>query len=163
MPQSFYMKIEGLEELREDFRRAGANFDPLARQAMIKATTKIKESAKDNIRQNGTTFQGNLARSITVREATAQRGVVAVGESYGAPVEFGRRPGKMPPVAPIERWAKLKLGAPGAGYVIARKIATKGTKAQPYMEPAFVNNADYVLDQFEEAADIMIQMMAGKR
>lgn len=162
MPNTFYMKIEGLEELRNDFKRAGANIDHLLRQAMVRSTTKIKEEAKNNIRMNGTTFQGNLARSITVRESSATRGVVGVGEAYGGAVEFGRRPGKMPPVAPIERWASIKLGAPGAGFVIARKIGRKGTKAQPYMEPAFKDNAEYVLDQFETAVDITVRMMAGK-
>lgn len=157
---SFSIKIEGLDKLLDNFHAAGVNYQPIFSQAMRNATQKIQNEARNNIRIHGTTFQGNLARSITVREATAYRGQVATSEGYSGAVEFGRRPGKFPPVAPLERWAAIKLGKPGLGFVVARKIKEKGTKEQPYMEPAFRDNINYVLDQFKMAADILVHKMA---
>jgi HK97 gp10 family phage protein len=158
---SFSIRIDGLDKLQRNFQEAGVNYRPLMTQAMVKATTKIQNTARSQITQHGTTYQGNLGRSITVREASASRGEVAVGERYGGAVEFGRRPGKFPPISALERWAALKLGTPGLGFVIARKIAREGTKAQPYMEPTFRSEADFVLDQFKQATEQIVKMMAA--
>lgn len=162
MPQadsrSFYFKVEGLKELQDGLERAGKNYKPVMANAMRNATTKLQNEARENIRKNGTTYQGNLAKSTRRRDpVTHERGVVAVGERYGGAVEFGRRPGKMPPVAPLERWAAVKLGQPGAGFVIARKIGRVGTRPQPFLEPALRDNADYVLRQFADAAEYLLR------
>ena len=47
-------------------------------------------------------------------------------------LEIGRRPGKMPPIEPIEKWVIGKLNVPedearGVAFAIAKKIAEKGT------------------------------------
>jgi len=161
MAEQFTIKIEGLEELQRNFRNAGVNYRGMFSQAMQKATQRIQNVARNTITANGTTFQGNLVKSVTEREANHQRGVVAVGEKYGAVVEFGRTPGKkMPPVQPIERWASRKLGVAGIGFIVARKIAKEGTKAQPYMEPTFRSEAEFVLRQFSEAARQLVVAMA---
>jgi len=159
MADNFTIRIEGLDKLQQNFREAGVNYKSMFQQAMIRATQQIQNKARDNIRMNGTTYQGNLARSITVREATESRGIVAVSETYGLPVELGRKPGTMPPSAPLERWAQVKLGQSGLGFVIARKIKREGTKAQPFMEPTFKSEADFVLQQFNEATRQLVMAM----
>lgn len=58
------------------------------------------------------------------------RGTVASPLEHTIVLEEGRRPGgRMPPVAIIERWAQRVIGVSGLGYVIARAIARRGTKA----------------------------------
>lgn len=53
-------------------------------------------------------------------------------KDYAKYVHDGRRPGKMPPLAPIALWVKRKgIGIPA--FVIARSIARKGTKANPFL------------------------------
>lgn len=57
-------------------------------------------------------------------------------------VERGRQPGKMPPIGPIELWVRRKLGvegdaARGVAFVVARKIARKGTKGAAMFFKAF--------------------------
>lgn len=160
--KSFTLRIEGLDDLITDFKRAGVNYGPIIAQAMNKSTQKLRNTIKQNIVGKGITFQGNLGRSVTVIESNERKGVVGVGERYGGAVEFGRKAGKMPPVAPIERWAALKLGAPGAGFVIARKIGRKGTKAQPFVKPAFVSDSPVILKYFGDARDVVVQMMGGR-
>lgn len=163
MNQTFSMHVKGLDELQRGFAKAGASYKPLMTEAMRNGTTKLQNEARENIRKNGTTYQGNLAKNTRRRDpVTHEKGIVAVGELYGGAVEFGRKAGKRPPVAPIERWAAVKLGAPGAGFAIARKIGRVGTKPQPFLEPAMRDNADYVLKQFEDAANIIMLQIVGK-
>lgn len=55
------------------------------------------------------------------------------GRDYTEYLKNGRKPGKMPPIAPIERWAQVKLGLRGAqaksaAFAIAKKIAKEGTE-----------------------------------
>jgi len=47
-------------------------------------------------------------------------------------LEFGRKPGQMPPIEPIQKWVESKLGvssdeSKGVAFAIAKKIAKKGT------------------------------------
>lgn len=158
---SFTLKIQGLDSLISDFKKAGVNYRPLMTQAMQKSTNRLKNDIQSNITNEGISNTGNLRRSIYVKKASDSEGIVAVGEKYGAYVEFGTRP-HFPPIAPLERWAKTKLGKDGLGFLIARKIARKGTKAQPYVEPAYRADAQFVIDQFATAVGIILKQMAGK-
>jgi len=58
--------------------------------------------------------------------------LIIEGKARALFLEFGRRPGTFPPIAPIRAWAIRKLGvsedeADGVAYLIARKIAREGT------------------------------------
>jgi len=158
--EDFTMRIEGLDQLVNRFEKAKVNFHPILEQAMQKSTGMIQQTIRRTITEKGITFQGSLRRSVSVVEVSWSRGVVGVGEKYGLQVEKGRKPGSMPPVKPIERWASLKLGAPGAGYVIARKIKEQGTKAQPFVEPSYRDAAPKVLGYFKNGVEVIVQMMA---
>ena len=67
-------------------------------------------------------------------ETTAANNVGKIrGRDYSEFLQNGRKPGKMPPIAPIERWVQVKLGlsgneAKGAAFAIAKKIAAEGTE-----------------------------------
>jgi hypothetical protein len=57
---------------------------------------------------------------------------------YGRYVEYGRKPGKMPPISALEPWVRLKLKAKNpraVAFLIARKIGAEGVKARPFMAP----------------------------
>ncbi|MFQ5621285.1 MAG: HK97 gp10 family phage protein [Candidatus Nanoarchaeia archaeon] len=67
---------------------------------------------------------------------------------YAYYMEYGRRPGKMPPIENIRKWAKWH-GMEGAEWAIAKKIAKEGIKVgtiehpletpsgwRPYLRPA---------------------------
>lgn len=64
-------------------------------------------------------------------------GVVGTPLEHGVVIEYGRRPGqKMPPLAPIELWARRKLGldeeeAHSIAFGIARNIAKFGFLNHP--------------------------------
>lgn len=155
----FTIRIDGLNDAIAAFKKAGANYEPVMLQAMRNSVMKLKADTRGNIVNKGIQNTGNLTRSVGEREITASRGVMGVGEKYGAYVEYGTKP-HFPPVAPIERWAKTKLGVSGLGFLIARKIGRFGTKAQPYVEPAWTVGVPYVQKQFIEAIDTVVKMMA---
>ena len=47
---------------------------------------------------------------------------------------FGRGPGKMPPLEPIESWMEAK-GLTGSSYAIRKHIADFGTKGNDFLSP----------------------------
>jgi len=69
-------------------------------------------------------------------------GIVGTPLVYGLPVELGRKPGKMPPIAPIKLWVVRKLGVKGpeadkVAYAIAWTIGKKGTTGAHMVEQAY--------------------------
>ena len=93
-------------------------------------------------------------------------------EEYWKYIEYGRRPGKMPPVSAIENWIKvkqilprpltLKSGKsvvptiPQLSFLIARKIGRDGIPARPLFKQSFEEAKREFLRIIEEAvlADI---------
>lgn len=54
------------------------------------------------------------------------------GRDYTEQLVYGRKPGKKPPVAPLEKWVNAKLGRFGAqgrsiAFAVQNKIAKEGT------------------------------------
>lgn len=86
-------------------------------------------------------FTGGLQRSVQsslgegVRTATVR---VKSSAPHALAWEHGRKPGSMPPIQPIERWAQFVFGKKGIGYWIARKIQRQGLWRRPYVQPAKV-------------------------
>lgn len=73
-------------------------------------------------------------------------------EDYWKYVEYGRRPGKRPPIDAIERWIKVKPIIPDPingripstkqlAFLISRKIGMEGTKAQRPLESAIYSDS----------------------
>lgn len=82
----------------------------------------------------GMRASGNWARSLDVRVS----GLTAklLGPKYTEQLVFGRKPGKFPPIAAIERWIREKglkpiednLKISSLAFLIARKISQEGTQ-----------------------------------
>lgn len=65
-------------------------------------------------------------------------------------VENGRGAGKMPPWSgsageDFRKWVALKMGSSVPPFVVARAIAKKGTKPQPFVEPTFKRTQPMVI------------------
>lgn len=134
------------------------------KQTLEVAGTKVQKDAQRAapVGVSYTTGGVGLRQSITVNadwnrvEIGVLRGTAS---KYAAAVEFGSKP-HFPPIAPIERWAKIKLGQPGLGFLIARKISQKGTKAQPYLVPAFESNVGHTKKIIEEGLQALFEIMS---
>ena len=109
----------------------------------------IQRMAIANLNRNGTNNFGNLSNSIFITRTISGGRRVATETGYGLYIEFGTRPGHFPPVEALtgqrealDQWVERKLRvnkkeAPGIAFAVARKIFHKGTKAQPFLRPAF--------------------------
>ncbi len=85
-----------------------------------------------------------LTNSITWRRTGPLEREVTAGAQYAAAVERGSSPGGMPPVQSIRDWVRAagvrprdaRMDEDDLAYLIARSIRFRGTRAQPFMEPA---------------------------
>ena len=120
---SFSMKINTKEI--DDWVKNQPNRDRAKKQMLTVLKNEIVGEVKNEMAEHTTT--GELENSVM--------GVVGANKleifsnMYGDIVlEYGRRPGKFPPVDALETWAIQHGMSKGAGYVIARNIARRGTK-----------------------------------
>lgn len=152
------LRIDGLDELKRNFDEAPEVLGKAAAEAMRKSTELVKIRARRKAGSPPIVFTGELARSIEAT-STSKKGKIIARARHGAPVEFGTRP-HFPPVAPLERWARIKLGKPGLGFVIARKISVKGTKPQPFFEPAAEESIRDIERFFEQIGQKVVVKLA---
>lgn len=125
-------------------------------KAINNSVTVVQIAAKAGVPEGAT---GNLKRSITAHvDQSSLIGIVgldAPGRQYGLYVERGSRPHWVPRQA-LERWASQR-GIPV--FLVQRAIARKGTKPQPFMEPAYKNNRKFIERQFQTANKNIVQSL----
>ena len=143
------MEIRGLKEAQKDMERIVKDLHgrPML-DAMRDATMAVQRDAK----RLAPVDTGALRSSITPEvksENDTLVGVVGSNLIYAPFVELGTRP-HWPPIASLTTWAR-RHGT--SAYVVARAIATRGTKAVKYLERAFQQNAQYIHRKLEQAAD----------
>lgn len=154
---NFSIKIEGLDELIRDSKRAGGQLPGLLQQAMVKATSMIQQEARRVAPDRFKNRTGNLRRSIQSRVYGPQKGKVFVGADYGYFVEAGTRPHTILPVN-----KKMLAFKVGGKLVFARKINHPGSRPYPFMEPAFKENTPKIVQEYARIAEIVVKTMAGK-
>lgn len=111
-------------------------------QVLDAAALEVQSEARSILQSQKTTDTGNLSGSITIRKTVLGGRRIGTNTGYGLYVEFGRPPGKMPPITKLLRWVQRKLGVRGkaaraVAFLIGRKIGQTGTRAQPFLVPAF--------------------------
>ena len=157
--------VEGLDELLRKMDRLPAEVQRKCFKAMQSASLDIIADAKGNLRANGSVVTGNLRASGKVQkvdEKTLDVGFFSSdveNKGYARYVEYGRKPGKMPPPDILEAWAykKFRLShkdARSMAWALARSIAKKGTKARPYFEPAVESGWRKMIDKIAKIVKI---------
>ena len=121
----------------------------------------------DRLAANRSNVTGALSRSIKVKTTTDKNGVITAPISllqYGIYVDDGaeRGPGRMPPVAPLLQWIKLKrITVPSAmtplqfAFAVARSIGKNGQrykKPKPFIDVSLQAALDQNLQQVADAA-----------
>ena len=143
----------------------------------MKALTEFGQKIVDNYRAEleACNYQdGQLYRTLSYSvkmDNSSWLISISLGE-YWKYIEYGRRPGKMPPVSAIENWIKvkqilprpitLKSGKsvvptiPQLSFLIARKIGRDGIRPRPFFKQSFEDAKREFLQKIEEAilADI---------
>jgi hypothetical protein len=105
--------------------------DPL-QKALQEAGALMVKTLQSELRKDGKVATGNLVRSISYK--TTGTSIILTGLPYLKWVDEGRKPGKMPPVAKILSWVKVKkikfIGRTQeqTAWIIAKSIGKKGIK-----------------------------------
>jgi hypothetical protein len=168
--------LDGERELFLNMQRNIEGTTKASRLALERAGLNIIADAKENLRENGSIAQGHLRASGRVQRVEGDPDALDVGftEPYAYFVEYGRRSGRMPPVADIIGWLKKKTstrkGIKNAfesaaahegmsadrylrslAFLIARAIGKKGTRPHPFFAPAVEKNKKQVNEAIEMA------------
>ena len=125
-----------------------------------KIADQIVDIYRKQLESKGIPASGTLGDTASVEvEMHGTKLVVSLNlEHYWRYVEYGRRPGKMPPIDNIEEWIRVKPVVPNAmngkvptskqlAFMIARKIGREGIKARRPLE------ATVYSDGFESVMD----------
>ena len=165
MSETGAIYVEGLDELLRKMDRLPAEVQRECFKAMQRASLDIIADAKTNLRVNGSVVTGNLRASGKVQKVDDKTLDVGFFSSdvenkgYARYVEYGRKPGKMPPPDILEAWAykKFRLShkdARSMAWALARSIAKKGTKARPFFEPAVESGWRKMIDKIAKIVKI---------
>lgn len=167
MSGAISISMEGLQAFERGLREAPAFADETLRSAMTEATLLVQREWQENLPR----VSGLTAGSITSDVASTPAGVLGVvGSSQPAArfVELGTRP-HMPPVEALEPWVRAVLGVReprevrSVAYLVARKIARKGTPAQYPMRRAVESVTGQITVIFERAAGRILGHLKGGR
>ena len=151
-----HMTIAGLEALRRGYQQAPEVTRRELLVAMTENTLLVEREVKDRLPK----VTGITAASVTSDAFATSAGVLGtVGSSQPSALflELGTKP-HMPPVQALVPWVRSVLGIRDAkqvksvAFLVARKIARKGTKAQRNFEQAQAATEGQVLQRFEDAA-----------
>lgn len=152
--------IDGMREVTVNLGRMSGRIYRASRDGLSRTGLNIIADAQRNLKSNGTNYTGKLSNSGRVEEVRGQDaldvGFFSRGRGYAEYVEYGRRAGRFPPVRQLAQWARKKLRvkvreADSVGFMIARKIAKKGTKPQPFFRPAYERHRQEITDTVAEA------------
>lgn len=154
---SVSVQIVGLEKLQAGVARGPAVLAREVRTAMEAGSLLIEGTARSLAPKDTDRLAGSITHVIGGGGVSLQSRI-GPSVSWGIYVEQGRRPGKQPPIAAIEGWARRHGVNP---YVLARSIGRKGTRKHPFMEPAFTQNSGRVIALFEALGAKVVSTMSG--
>lgn len=164
---SLHMTWAGLDALQRGFAQAPDMTQREMLAAMTEATTLVEEEAVDAM-PKVTSMTANSIASDAFSTPVGVMGVVGSPLASANWVEFGTKPHPVSKEGRVEleQWVRKKLGvsakdAPGVAYLVARKIARKGTKAQQPFEKALAATEGQVLRMFEDAAGRVAAYLVG--
>ena len=140
------LRLEGAEPLERALRRSPAVVAAAQQQAMTASLLLVEGDARRNVRHDTRRLMNSITHQVAGRGNTLV-GRVGPSAGYGLYVERGSRP-HWPPIAALRGWARRHNISP---YAVQRSIARKGTRARPFLLPAFTKNAPAIVRLFARA------------
>lgn len=145
MAGSVTVTVAGLSELQGRLNGAPKELGSQTRTVMTRSLVLLEGTMRTLAPRDTGRLQGSITHTITGGGANLT-GKVGPSVRYGYWVEYGRRPGKQPPLGAISGWARRHGANP---FQIARAIGRRGTRKQPFVQPAFVKHAQAIVRMFE--------------
>lgn len=155
--------LGGFERLAALWRAAPRIAREEVGRAMAQADLLLEREVKDAM----PAASGTLRASVFGREEVSDTGAIGVVGSplaYALPVELGTKP-HFPPIEPLVDWVQTRLGVHGrearsVAFLVARKIARKGTDAAHAFQGAFEREETAVRRIFEAALGRIAERIA---
>ncbi|MBF9263391.1 HK97 gp10 family phage protein [Acidovorax cattleyae] len=157
--------MSGLDALQRGFAQAPDVTRRELLAAMTEGTLLMEREIKDRLPR----VTGMTAASVASDAFATPVGVIGtVGSSQPSAtfLELGTRP-HMPPVDALVPWVRAVLGVDrkrerSVAYLVARKIARRGTKAQRHFAEGAAATEGQVLRRLEDAAGNVAAFLAGQ-
>lgn len=161
----YEVEIKGLKKQLEKIERMGAIAQPKLVRAMTRSLGMVQAEAQKRapVGVSGE-LRSKIGSQVTHAMGTDVQGVVGASAQHAAAVETGSR-AHFPPVSNIAYWVDRKMGYKrgetiyGHALAIARAIARRGTRAHPFMKPAYEKFKGRVADEFKAAIDETLKDM----
>ena len=149
-----------LAKMNKLFRSKATEINKFAQEGLNRVAIQVKADAQKGLKESKSIASGQLINSIFIRPQKDLSIDVTAEAAHSYWVEFGRKAGGMPPIKPILEWIKKKglsdtttaaggrrkrgadfyKAATSLAWAIAMSIKQKGTKARPFLFPAFRKN-----------------------
>ena len=148
----FTIEVAHAEEHAKKLNQLALELDSRTTQVIADELEAIGVWLEGEVKRRTPTDTGSLRASIFSELRVSGQSLeelISAPLVHSAPVEFGRKPGKMPPSAALKGWARRKLGDEKLAFVVARAIGRKGTKPNEMFQKAFEENAGAIARKLE--------------
>lgn len=153
MSETISVKIEGLDKIQEAFKKAPALVVSELKNAIQRALIILQNSARQYVPKD----TSNLGSQIKTEMTNALSGQVNADTKYALFVHEGSKP-HWPPIKAITPWANRHNIPP---FLVARSIAKKGTKPQPFFDWAKEATENDVSGIFNSAINNIVNKLAS--
>ena len=144
------MRLYGVNALRDKLD-GDALEEPLGRY-LDRAAIYFQGKARQHIQTQKAIDTGRTLNTIGVVEQDETSRTIGPNTTYAPYIEFGRKPGKMPPPGVLLPWMKRHGIEPEAEFGIARAIASRGIAERPFMRPAATETERFMKDDLPNFA-----------
>ena len=151
------MRIDGLKEFQKGIKDAqSGNMQKHFSAAMEDSVRKIAEKAK--LKAHRGVSSPGVKNSIKGIVERWNKGIVGTPSSirHARGLEEGTKPHYVP-ASDLFAWAKSKGRGVGFAYYVAEIIRKKGTKAHPFLKPAFESEQNQVKKNFNRAIELTLK------
>lgn len=158
------LSAPALAQIHDAFARAPA----LAQRELLATMTDVTMLLEREVKDAMPSVSGLTRASVTSDAFSVPAGVLGVvgsAQVSAVAVELGTRP-HMPPVQALVPWVIEALGvepkrARSVAYLVARKIARRGTTAQKPFARTLERLEGHIVREFESAAARMAAALGG--
>ena len=96
-------------------------------------------------------YNGEFGKTthFTIDISSKNPSVILHTPAYTHFMLYGRKPGKMPPLAPIESWMKAR-GLTGSSFAIRKHIAEFGTPGNDFLSPVLGQVKENIVQKIQK-------------
>lgn len=150
------VRVIGLERLQRNLSGAPGVLNDETRKAMTTGLLLLEAEQRRLAPRDTGQLAGSIHHTITGSGA-ALTGRVGPQAKHGIYVEKGTRP-HFPPIDAVRGWARRKGINP---FLVARAIARRGTRAQPFVAPSLDKHANTITGLFSKIGVRIVQHIVG--